>query len=72
MVFTDEVTPPPAGTTNPPNPPQNADPVVIDHRTIPPVPPALSINLVDMEALSFEHYSLTKTSSPPSEFLSSA
>ena len=60
MVFTDIVNPPTAGITNPP---EDSDTAIIDHRE------ATSINLVDMEALSFEHYSLTKNRSSPPDSL---
>jgi hypothetical protein len=74
MVFIDEIDPapiPPAGTTNPPeDPPEDTDtaandddPAPADHRAT--APPVVSTSLVDMDALSFEHYSVKKRSSPP-------
>ena len=77
MVFTADITPPPAGTTpeatataagTPRGP---IDAATVDHRIITATPEA-PINPVDMEALSFEHYPLTKNRSAPSQPLPSA
>jgi hypothetical protein len=70
MTFTDEINPPTAGTAGttppPPNDANDADddsiPTTADQPTAsPPVTPSPpSTNLVDLEALSFEQYPLTK------------